>query len=83
MKFGIETRLSSLHDTARQGIARTFQTIKLFDGMTAREHVMVGCEMQSGANLFDALFRSRASRNEERRRCAAADELLALVGLGA
>jgi ABC-type branched-subunit amino acid transport system ATPase component/ABC-type branched-subunit amino acid transport system permease subunit len=79
--LGIETRLSSLHDAARQGIARTFQTIKLFGSMTAREHVMVGCEMQSGAGLFDALFRTRRSRDEEQRRRAIADELLTLVGL--
>jgi branched-chain amino acid transport system permease protein len=80
---GQKTNLSSLHHAARQGIARTFQTIKLFGGMTAREHVMVGCEMQSGATLFDALLRNRRSRDEERRRRAVADELLALVGLGA
>lgn len=79
--LGIETRLSSLHDAARQGIARTFQTIKLFGSMTAREHVMVGCEMQSGAGLWDALFRTRRSRDEQRRRRTVAGELLTLVGL--
>jgi ABC-type branched-subunit amino acid transport system ATPase component len=79
--LGVETRLSSLHDAARQGIARTFQTIKLFGSMTAREHVMVGCEMQSGAGMWDALFRTRRSRDEEQRRRAIANELLTLVGL--
>lgn len=80
---GEATRLTSLHEAARRGIARTFQTIKLFSGMTAREHVMVGCEMQSGAGLFSALFCTRRSRAEERRRRTVADELLALVGLEA
>jgi len=79
--LGIKTGLSSLHDAARQGIARTFQTIKLFGSMTAREHVMVGCEMQSGAGMLDALLRTRRSRDEEQRRRAIADELLTLVGL--
>jgi ABC-type branched-subunit amino acid transport system ATPase component/ABC-type branched-subunit amino acid transport system permease subunit len=76
-------RLLSLHYAARLGVARTFQTIKLFGDMTAREHVMVGCELQSKANVFDALLRNGRHIREERRRREAADSLLAFVGLAA
>jgi len=78
-----ETRLLSLHHAARLGISRTFQTIKLFGEMTAREHVMVGCELQSEAGVIDALLHDARHRDEERRRRELADALLEFVGLAA
>jgi branched-chain amino acid transport system permease protein len=80
---GAATRLMSLHHAARLGIVRTFQTIKLFGDMTAREHVMVGGELQSSARIFDYLLRTERYRQEERRRRELADSLLEFVGLGA
>jgi ABC-type branched-subunit amino acid transport system ATPase component/ABC-type branched-subunit amino acid transport system permease subunit len=79
--LGKEIVLTSLHHAARQGIARTFQTIKLFGDMTVREHVMVGCELQSGTGLLGAMLRTKSHYDEERRRRAITDELLELVGL--
>ena len=76
-----ETAVHSLHHAARLGISRTFQTIKLFGDMTAREHVMVGCELHSQANVIDGLLRTRRHYAEERRRREAADALLEFVGL--
>jgi ABC-type branched-subunit amino acid transport system ATPase component/ABC-type branched-subunit amino acid transport system permease subunit len=80
---GAATRLISLHHAARLGIVRTFQTIKLFGDMTAREHVMVGGELQSSARILDYLLRTERYRREERRRRELADALLEFVGLGA
>ncbi len=73
--------LGSPHRVAQAGIARTFQNIRLFGNMTARENVMVGRHPRTRANVVGAVLRSRATRDEEvaiRRR---ADELLRYVGI--
>jgi ABC-type branched-subunit amino acid transport system ATPase component len=66
---------------ARHGISRTFQEIRLFDGLTALENVMVGFRDNSGERLATAIFSWRATRRGERRARAQAEDLLALVGL--
>jgi len=69
------------HDIARRGIARTFQNIRLFAGMTAVENVMVGAHARCAAGVLGSVARTRAQRAEERRVGERALELLALVGL--
>ena len=80
---GRRTDLHSLHYAAQRGVVRTFQNIRLFGDMTAREHVMVGAELGARASMLDALFNTPRRRREQARREAVADELLALVGLAA
>ena len=41
---------------ARQGMARTFQNIKLFPGMTALENVMVGRHCRSRAGFLAGML---------------------------
>ena len=65
-----------------QGIARTFQNIRLFGEMPAIENVMIGTHVRTRATVLDAVLATRAERAEERRVRARAGELLALVGLG-
>lgn len=74
--------LGSLHAAARLGIARTFQTIKLFGDMTAIENVMVGFERHSTVRIWDCVFKTARARDEERRRADEALALLKFVGLG-
>ena len=72
----------SLFKTARAGVARTFQNLQLFTGMTALDNVMVA--------LKDVYRRSRSlplvllglGRTEEKRAEADALALLEFVGLG-
>jgi len=64
------------------GIARTFQNIRLFANMSARENVMVGRHVRMRANPFEAMLRTRRERAEERAVTKRADELLEFVGLG-
>ena len=64
---------------ARLGIARTFQTIKLFGEMTVLEHVMFGFSSTSSAGLWSALL--SGSRLEEDGQLATARELIRFVGL--
>ena len=68
----------------RAGIARTFQQVRLFRGMSALENVMVGRHARTRGGFAAALvrppFRPRGQEADTRRR---ARELLELVGLGA
>jgi ABC-type branched-subunit amino acid transport system ATPase component len=63
------------------GIGRTFQNIRLFSNMTARENVLVGMHTKLHAGAFDALFSTPRAQREEVQARERASELLALVGL--
>ncbi|MBX3602041.1 MAG: ABC transporter ATP-binding protein [Rubrivivax sp.] len=73
---------SAVHEVAKQGIARTFQNIRLFPEMTALENVMVGRHVRTGSGLFGAVLRTRSFRAEEAAIAARAQELLDYVGIG-
>jgi branched-chain amino acid transport system ATP-binding protein len=73
--------LGSPHRVAQAGIARTFQNIRLFGNMTARENVMVGRHVRTRANVIGAVLRNQASRGEEAAIRRRADELLHYVGI--
>lgn len=70
------------HAVAKAGIARTFQSTRLFAGLTVMGNVLISRYCRTRMGLFGALVRSGAFRREEResRECAA--ELLEFVGLG-
>jgi branched-chain amino acid transport system ATP-binding protein len=63
------------------GIARTFQNIRLFATMSARENVMVGQHARMSGGLFGSIIRTPKVRSEEKRVHAKAAEMLELVGL--
>lgn len=63
------------------GIARTFQNIKMFAGMTALENVMVGRHVRSQSGFLASMFRTSGCRAEERAIRARAMELLDLLGI--
>jgi branched-chain amino acid transport system ATP-binding protein len=69
------------NDMVAVGIGRTFQNIRLFQNMTARENVLVGMHIRLRASAIDAFLSTRRSHREEAAAAANADELLALVGL--
>ena len=53
------------YQVARQGIARTFQNIALFEGMTVLDNVMTGRLTRMSSNLFwQSLWVGRAEREE-------------------
>ena len=84
-QFALEGRPyqpSAVHQVARAGIARTFQNIRLFAGMTALENVMVGRHVRTRSGLVGAVLRTPAFRREEAAIAEQAHELLEYVGIG-
>ncbi len=63
------------------GIARTFQNIRLFATMSARENVMVGRNTRMKAGLFGSILRPPWVVREEREASEKAGEMLEFVGL--
>lgn len=69
------------HEITANGIARTFQTIRLFKQMTVLENVMVGAHSRTRAGLWGALLRPRWVRVEEKKWKARAQRMLSFFGL--
>jgi len=64
-----------------RGIARTFQSIRLFPQMTVLENVLVGEHCRLAASVVGAVLRPRAVVSEEARARQRGRELLTFVGL--
>ena len=69
------------YQTAKSGIARTFQNIRLFDYMTVLDNVRLGQHSRMHSKLWDSLLKTRAERREEREVTDRAMELLKFVGI--
>ncbi len=69
------------HEITALGIARTFQNIRLFGGMTCAENVMAAAHCRSRAGVFGAVFRPPRVRREERDMTTRAMDILRFVGL--
>jgi branched-chain amino acid transport system ATP-binding protein len=65
----------------KDGVARTFQNIRLFGTMTALENVMVGQHARMRAGLFGSIFRMPWVRKEEKAVTEKARETLSYVGI--
>ena len=65
----------------KDGMARTFQNIRLFGTMTALENVMVGQNARMRAGLFGSILRVPRVRHEEQAVEQKARETLAYVGI--
>jgi len=69
------------HRAAELGIARTFQNVQVFPGMTVLEHVLVGLHRQAQPGLLGAALQSPGVRRTELRLREQAEALLARVEL--
>ncbi len=78
---GAELPSGKPHRVVEQGIARTFQNIRLFRDMTALENVMAGHHIRTGATIWGILTQNRRTREEERLTTERAFELLRYVGI--
>jgi len=68
------------HQIAKRGIARTFQSLRLFLNMSVIENVMAAAYPRTHANLAQIIFRTPGFRKEETRIRAVAEEKLAFFG---
>ena len=69
------------HEILSLGIARTFQTIRLFNNMTAVENAMVAQHCRSKRGVIGAILRTRSQKHEERRIRDRAREALNFMGV--
>ncbi len=69
------------HSIVQQGIARTFQTIRLFQNMSVIENVLAGCHCRMQSGMLAAMLRTPAQRAEEQRALLRATRELEFVGL--
>jgi branched-chain amino acid transport system ATP-binding protein len=69
------------HQIVSLGIARTFQTIRLFLKLSVIENVLAGCHCRMRSGSLAAMFRTPAQRREEREALQIALAELDFVGL--
>src|SRR5262249_10652104 len=68
------------HQVTNRGVARTFQTLRLFLNMSVRENVMAVQYGRTKSTVFEAMLRLPRSRREERRIRQNAEEKLSFFG---
>jgi len=64
-----------------QGIARTFQNIRLFKSMTVLENVQVGMHCRTHSGPVRALLKTRSEKREEQDIIKKSQEILDFIGL--
>jgi branched-chain amino acid transport system ATP-binding protein len=69
------------HVITKLGVGRTFQNIRLFPQMTAKENVLVGMHARLKAGILGSIFGVPRVRREEREADEHARELLSYTGL--
>ncbi|MCP4350583.1 MAG: ABC transporter ATP-binding protein [Desulfobacterales bacterium] len=78
-----QKRLNGLkpNQVTENGLARTFQNIRLFPNMTVLENVMIGRHCRCRSGILGAIFRNRATTNEEDQVVAESYSILEKIGL--
>ena len=70
----------SPHRITRRGVARTFQTLRLFLNLTVKENVMAAAYGHTRAGVVRSMLRTPGMRREEREINRLAEERLAFFG---
>jgi branched-chain amino acid transport system ATP-binding protein len=76
------TRLPQ-HKIAKLGIARTFQNLALFDGMTVLENLMVGRYVHQRTGMLRGMFYTRSVAREEVEHRKRVEEVIDLLEISA
>jgi branched-chain amino acid transport system ATP-binding protein len=78
---GRTERQMSPHQAARWGIARTFQNIAVFKGMSVLDNVIAGGNLSFGSTWIEQAFRVGRAARAEREARARAERVLAFLRL--
>ncbi|HVR14321.1 MAG TPA: ATP-binding cassette domain-containing protein, partial [Gaiellaceae bacterium] len=68
------------HKITNRGVARTFQTLRLFLNMSVKENVMAATYGGTRASIVESILRLPRARREERETNGIAEEKLAFFG---
>lgn len=77
--FGKDVTNLSTTEHCKEGMARTFQNIRVFSQMTVLENVLVGMHKNLNANVFQIFLRTASQKAEERKAIEKAHEILKLL----
>lgn len=78
---GQDIKNEQSHIIVKKGIARTFQNVRLFNGLSVLENVMVGQHCRTKAGLFASILRLKSVIQEQKESVDSAIETLEFVGL--
>jgi branched-chain amino acid transport system ATP-binding protein len=82
VKFdGQDITAAPAHKISRHGIARTFQNLALFSGLSVLDNLMVGAYLQGSSGLLQGAFKTPRARAEQKAAEAAAYDVLAFLGM--
>lgn len=79
---GSNLKMKSMYQAAHLGIARTFQTVRLFGDMTVLDHVLIGYERHYKTGLGGTVLRTVKMRGDQKEKTDLGMNLLAFMGLG-
>ncbi|MDE2396127.1 MAG: ABC transporter ATP-binding protein [Burkholderiales bacterium] len=78
---GTDITGEAAHRISRHGIARTFQNLALFGGLTVLDNLLVGSYRQGRSGLLQGALRTPQARREQQAAVAAAHEVLDFLGM--
>ena len=78
---GVDITGEAAHLVSRHGIARTFQNLALFGGLTVMDNLLVGAYRQGSSGLLQGVLLTPRVRAEQRAAVAAATEVLEFLGM--
>jgi len=82
VKFkGQDITAAPAHKISRHGIARTFQNLALFGGLSVLDNLMVGAYLQGSSGLLQGAFKTPKARSEQKAALEAAYEVLEFLGM--
>ena len=81
MLNGIDMHGMDTVQANKQGIARTFQNIRLFSNMTVEDNVRIGLHNNISYGMFNGIFRLPAYWSKEKKQHEKALDLLSIFGM--